>query len=261
MLRSVNSVVGYAIRATDGDLGKVDGFFFDDETWTIRYLVVNTGSWLAGRRVLLAPVALGKADWESRTFRVNLTMEQVRSSPEIDTAKPVSREHEEQLYGHYAWPMYWGSGMSSGFMFLPSTSPIMFDADRHIEVERDESEPEPEASHLRSTHGVAGYHIAAVDGDVGHVADYIIDDQTWLVRFLVVDTHNWLPGRKVLIAPQWVESMEGREAEVIVDLTREAIKSSPEYDPTEPVNTDYEGRLYDYYGRPRQGGILEPVRG
>ena len=117
MLRNVNSLVGYAIRATDGDLGKVHEFYFDDQTWTIRYLVVETGTWLSGRQVLLSPAALGEPDWTSRTFAAGLTVAQVRDSPDIDTAKPVSRQHEMDLAGHYAWPMYWGSGFSAGGMY------------------------------------------------------------------------------------------------------------------------------------------------
>ncbi|MEI6499860.1 MAG: PRC-barrel domain-containing protein, partial [Armatimonadota bacterium] len=129
MLRNVNSLVGYAIRATDGDLGKVDEFYFDDLTWTIRYLVVETGNWLSGRKVLLSPAALGETDWKSRTFAASLTTEQVRSSPDLDTAKPVSRQHELDLSGHYAWPLYWGSGLSTGGMYGASPlGPLMIEA-------------------------------------------------------------------------------------------------------------------------------------
>lgn len=258
MLRSVNSLIGYTIRASDGDLGKVIEFFFDDETWAIRYLVVKTAGWLSGRKVLVSPVALGEADWESRALRVSLTMAQVRASPEIDTEIPISRQYERRLYGHYRWPVYWGSGVATGGMFMPSSPVLSFEAT--APTEEAPAEPEGEQFHLRSTHSVAGYHVAAIDGDIGHVEDYIIDDQSWLVRFLVVDTRNWLPGRRVLIAPQWVKRVAGRVAEVTVDLSREAIKGSPEFDPTQPVNLDYEGRLHDYYGRPLREVLEEPAR-
>lgn len=249
MLRNVNSLVGYAIRATDGDLGKVDEFYFDDQTWTIRYLVAETGTWLSGRKVLLSPAALGEPDWKSETFGANLTMEQVRSSPDLDTAKTVSRQHEVDLSGHYAWPLYWGSELSTGGVFgtvplgplgyeKPEAKDLASDPDRHDDP------------HLRSTRSVAGHHLHATDGDLGQVEDYIIDDETWRVRFLVVNTGSWLPGRSVLISPHWITSVEWGESKVIVDLSREAIKGSPQFDPLQPVSVDYEGNLHDYYGRP-----------
>ena len=249
MLRNVNSLVGYAIRATDGDLGKVDEFYFDDQTWTIRYIVVETGNWLSGRKVLLSPVALGEPDWKSETFGANLTMEQVRSSPDLDTAKPVSRQHEMALLGHYDWPMYWGSGLSTGGMYgAAPLGPLMYEKpDAKDDALGPESDDDPR---LRSTRSVAGYHIHAADGDLGQVQDYIIDDETWHLRFLVVNTGTWLPGRSVLISPHWIKSVEWGESKVIVDLSREEIKGSPEFDPQQPVSADYEGKLHDYYGRP-----------
>ena len=249
MLRSTNSLIGYAIGATDGDLGKIIDFYFADDTWAIRYLVVKTGGWLSGRKVLLAPVALGEADWQSRTLHANLTMEQVRQSPELDATIPPSRQHERKLYGHYHWPVYWGSGMASGGMFMPSSTPVSFET--RAPTEHVTEEPETGRRHLRSLQDVAGYHIEAVDGPLGHLDDCILDAAAWVVRYLVVDTANWMPGRKVLIAPQWITELSGARSEVTVDLTRQAIKGSPVYDPSQPVNTDYEGRLYDYYGRPR----------
>jgi uncharacterized protein YrrD len=248
MLRSLNSLVGYAIRATDGDLGKVDEFYFDDQTWTIRYVVVETGNWLAGRKVLLSPVALEEPDFESRTFGASLTTEQVRLSPDLDTDKPISRQHETKLSAHYSWP-YWGSGFSySGTYGNAMVGPFTYDA---TAVEDDGSASEGrDDPNLRSTRAVAGYHIHATDGAVGHVEDYIVDDESWILQFLVVDTANWLPGRKVLISPHWISNVDWDKSEVIVDLSREGVKGSPEFDPLQPVSADYAGQLHDYYGRP-----------
>ena len=256
MLRNLNSLVGYAIHAADGDLGKVDDFYFDDQTWTIRYIVVATGSWLSGRRVLLSPVALGEHDWDARTLRANLTMEQVRNSPDIDTARPVSRQHEVELSGYYAWPMYWGSGFSMGGMYgAAALGPLMYEK---VDAENDGSAPEShDDPHLRSARNVAGYHIAATDGDIGHVEDYIVDDQSWGLRFLVVTTRNWLPGRRVLISPHWIKRVDWSETKVLLDLSQEAVKGSPEFDPSQPITADYDGQLHDYYGRPR-GGASPP---
>jgi len=245
MRRSLNDLVGYTIRANDGDIGKVAEFYFDDQGWTIRYVVVDTGGWLSGRKVLISPVAFGRPDWESHAFPVNLTKEQVRNSPSIDTDKPVSRQHETELHQYYGWPVYWGSGLVFGGV---QASPLLV----METVQEDEASPEePEGNtHLRSTSQVAGNHIEATDGEIGHVEDFVVDDETWAIRYLLVDTRNWLPGKHVLVSPRWSKPVNWAESRVFVDLTRDAIKNSPEFDPRKPVTLDYEGELHDYYGRP-----------
>jgi len=244
MRRSVNSLLGYAVHATDGCLGQVEEFLFDDATWTIRYLVINTGGWLLGREVLISPVALGTPDWESQEFPVKLTREQVRNSPSIDTDLPVSRQHEIDLHAYYEWPAYWGGGFcATGGYVAPAVPSIPSAAVGSAAG----SKQDP---HLRSTQAVTGYRIHAVDGDIGHVEDFILDDDKWSIGFLVVCTRNWLPGRKVLLDPEWIKEVSWAEAKVAVGLSCDKIRNSPEYDPCQPVNHDYEGQLYDYYGRP-----------
>jgi len=236
-------MIGYAIRATDGDLGKIQGFFFDDKTWIIRYLVVETGDWLFGRKILISPVVMGKPEWQSHTLSVNLTSDQVRNSPEIDTEMPVYRQHEVKLQEHYLWPPYWQQNYGGIFGITPFPPLVAQDVVDSTPEHKDDS-------HLRSTRQVKGYHIAASDGEIGHVEDFIVDDKNWAIRYLIVDTRNWLPGKKVLIAPQWVKLVDWADAKVYVDLTQESIKNSPEYDYSKEVTRDYEGNLYDHYGRP-----------
>ncbi|MDD5209291.1 MAG: PRC-barrel domain-containing protein [Elusimicrobiales bacterium] len=243
MLRNIKSLVGREIHATDGELGKVDEFLFDDTTCNIRYMVAETGSWLSGRKVLIAPAALKKApDPRLRVFPVNLTREQVRTSPDIDTDKTVTRLHELELYKHYAWPVYWGEGFNTGRMlFQPAQQ----------EEESEEDRKALEEAHLQSTRAVTGYRIHAADGLIGHIEDYIVDDEKWAIRYLVADLGTWLPGRKVLISPHWIERVDWETSEVFVDLTRAAIQASPGFDPSVPVSEDYESDLYDHYGRPK----------
>ena len=244
MRRSVNSLLGYTVHATDGCLGHVEEFLFDDATWTIRYLVVNTGGWLLGREVLISPVALCQPDWESQEFPVKLTREQVQNSPGIDTDLPVSRQHEIDLHAYYDWPAYWGGGFCAtggcGAPPVPCITP-----QNGPPAATGKADP-----HLRSTLAVTGYHIQALDGAIGHVEDFILDDDLWSIGFLVVSTRNWLPGRKVLMDPEWIKQVDWADAKVVVALSRDKIGNSTEYDPCEPVNHDYEGQLYDYYGRP-----------
>ena len=243
MLRSVKSFLGFSLLATDGDIGKVDDLLFNDDHWTTAYLVVNTGRWLSGRRVLLPPAALGSPSWKERTFPVALKKEQVRNSPGVDLDQPVSRQYEIELHEHYGWMPYWLPGGSYSMGTVPLAHPL---PEAPIEEEK-EQKGDP---HLRSVNEVTGYHIIATDGGIGHVKDFIVDDTRWTIRYLVVDTATWFLGRQVIISPNWIRSIDWGDDSVHIDFTKEEVKGSPEYDPSIPVNREYESRLYDYYGRP-----------
>jgi uncharacterized protein YrrD len=248
MLRNVTQLKGFAIRAKDGEIGTVGQFYFDDETWAIRYLVVNTGGWLSGRLVLVSPIALRQTEWQSKRLDVALTKKQVENSPPIDTHKPVSRQHEAVYLGYYGYPYYWDGPQLWGL----ATDPAGLMAEREAVTEEEASRAEKESadSHLRSTDEVTGYHIEATDGEIGHVRDFIVDDETWAIRYLEVDTRNWWPGNKVLVSPQWIDNVSWPDSNVYVDLSRESIKNGPEWDESIPVTREYEQRLYDYYARP-----------
>ncbi|HEY3355447.1 MAG TPA: PRC-barrel domain-containing protein [Polyangia bacterium] len=244
MLRSVREFEGYQVVATDDDLGSVRDFYFDDEHWAIRYLVVDTGAFFSGRRVLVSPVSFRHAEWSTRQFHLALTRERVKNSPSIDLDKPVSRQYEREYFRYYGWPYYWGFGGIWGGEAFPSAlgSRAWSEPQRPAE---DAGDP-----HLRSVREVVGYHIEGTDGAIGHVADFIVDDETWAIRYLVIDTRNWWLDRKVIVAPHWATSISWAERKVHLDLSRETIKHSPAWHADAPVNREYEARLYDYYGRP-----------
>jgi len=242
MLRSIKELKDYTIAATDGDVGSVQTFYFDDERWTVRYLVVDTDGWLA-HHVLISPIAVGHPDWASRRLSVNLTKNRVEHSPSFNVDKPVSRQHELEYYRYYGWPYYWsGPYLWGGSMYpgalagAPGTATV---------AEQESGDP-----HLRSADEVMGYHIQATDGEIGHVADFIVDDETWTLRYMVVDTSNWWFGNEVLVSPDWIERVSWHDRKVYVNLAREAVKGSPRWDASAPVNRTYEECLYDYYGRP-----------
>jgi uncharacterized protein YrrD len=257
MLRNAKELIGYDIHATDGNIGKVYDFYFDDQSWCIRYMVVNTGGWLSGRHVLIASAALGKPNWGKEIFSVSLTKEQVRHSPNTNMHEPISRQHEHELHEYYGWPRYWEHEPLTAEMSIAEEEyEVMAEVkeeeeeeERQREEENTREENAKHDSNLQSVKDVTGYHIHAADGQVGHVADFVVDDESWAIRYIVVDTRNWLPGKKVLVSPHWIESVNWSDSEVFVELSREVIKSSPEFDPSAPVNRDYEDRLYDYYGR------------
>lgn len=205
--------------------------------------------------MLVPPVNVREADWKGRKLEVRLTKDQIKDSPPLESDLPVSRQQEIALADYFDWPRYWGSGG----VYTPAYSTEVSPSGGQME-EAQETPPEERVKmgqqqqgdpHLRSAREVAGYRIAAQDGEVGHVHEMIVDDQVWSVRYLVVDTRHWLPGRQVLVAPPWADTVDWSEQKVQLPMTRAEIKDSPPFDPNEPVNREYEERLYDYYGRKR----------
>ncbi len=244
MIRSLEDLRNYAILARDDEIGKVSDFFFDDLAWVVRYVVADTGGWLEDRQVLLSPLVLGQPDWEAQAVPVNLTRRQVEGSPPIAADLPVSRQMEVDLAEYYGWPPYWQTTPPMTGVGAMAAGPAPPEGSAG-------ARPETGDPHLRSVEEVTGYHIQARDGSIGHVEDLIAKDENWVIRYLVVDTRNLLPGKKVLVSPAWVEDVNWVERLVHVDLLQETIKNSPEFDPSAPVNREYEVQLYDYYGRPK----------
>ena len=242
MLSKAKTLKGYSIQNTDAEtIGKVKEFYFDDRHWTVRYLVANTGTWLTGRQVLISPYALIAVNTDHQNMVVDLTKKQIENSPSWDSDKPVSRQFEENYYGYYDYPRYWGGPSSWGYYPY-----IERNREKWNDFNRDEKKWD---HHLRSSHEVTSYHIQAKDGALGHVEDFIIDDETWAIRYLVVDTHNWWPGKKVLVSPQWIERVSWGERKVFVNLSRGTIKQSPEYTDESLLTRDYEIGLHGHYNR------------
>ena len=243
MLRAASHLKGTSIAATDGEIGSVQDLYFDDLTWTIRYLVVDTGTWLPGRQVLISPRSV-RASIEEVRIQVALTKAQVEESPSIDTDKPVDRQYEEEYSRYYGYPYYWSGPYRWGATPYPGEG-VLLPADAASAmppaVDGDPS--------LRSVRNVMGYYIEAVDGDIGHVDDFIVDDQPWAIRYMIVDTRNWWPGKKVLVAPDWISRVSWPDSRVYVQMTKEGIKSAPEYDPDQPLAREYETRLFGHHGR------------
>ena len=246
MLTNATFLKGLAIHATDGELGAVKEFYFDDETWTIRYLVVETGGWLLGREVLISPISVIRVDWKNKRLDVALTKKQVENSPNIDTHQPVSRQHEADYSAYYGYNYYWGGPYMWGPVFFPADLSRKSSAEKAKEKVRKDSAD----SHLRSSETVTGYHVEATDGEIGHLDGFIVDDELWAIRYLEVKTRNWLPGKKVLFAPAWILRVSWMDSKLYAFLSREEIKSAPEYLVSRPITRDYESRLYTHYGHP-----------
>ena len=253
MLRSEKQLERFSIGATDGPIGKVKDFYFDDEAWAVRYLVVDTSKWLGGRDVLISPYALGRPDWENETLPVNFTKEKVQNSPGVERHRPVSRQYEASYLDYYGFPYYWGGTGLWGQGFSPGalTGDVGFnpyDSNRGY-LRAPTSHDGNEDPHLRSCNSVRGHHIVASDGEIGHVAGFLVDDFTWSIRYLVIDTSNWWMGHQVLVSPEWIESVSWADSTVTVGLKRDAIKNAPPYDANQPFDRESEALLYRHYSR------------
>ena len=250
MLKPASGFKGLTIAATDGDIGSVNDLYFDDLSWTIRYLVVDTGTWLPGRQVLISPLSVRQVDDK---ILVDLTRNQVQNSPPVEADKPVNRQQEEAIARYYDQRYYWEGPYRWGLLAYPGmppvpTAPIPADAMGEEMAARERETPSGDPT-LRSSRDVTGYYIAALDGEIGHVDDFLVEDRAWAIRYLLVATRNWWPGKKVLISPEWIKTVSWADSQVEVDLRRDEIKAAPEYDPSRPFDREYESRLIEHHNR------------
>lgn len=258
MLRSLKDLRDYSIDGKDGNFGKVKDFYFDSEELITRYVVVDSGNWLTGEKVLVSTDAFKEVNWEDNNILVDLNKDEMEEGPSLDQKKPVSRKMEKKLTDYYNWPDYWSALIAphaSGTPLRPTPIEIQdlakkqgaFSENDQNKNSEDYCAEDDEECYLRSEKEVEGYNIQASDGEIGHLEEVIVDDKNWVVRYLVVDTRDWLPGKKVLIAPEWLDRISWNEKKVYVNLTREEIKNAPEYDKNKAISRKYEKDLYDYY--------------
>lgn len=258
MLRTLNDMEDFSIHAIDGNIGKTREFYFDDESWVVRYLVVETGTWMSSKKVLLSPISVKHCDWEKRELSVAIIKSQVKDSPDIDLHKPVSRQYEIDYLCYYGLPPYWGGtdiwdGYSSAYMMAPGYK--LNDAG----LPNYAAECVPAAAlnkssftnnhHLRSNIEVINYHIEATDGGLGHLQGMLIDPENWAIRYLIINTSNWWLGHSVLVAPEWISEVSWVNSKIYVDMTQAQIKNAPHYDADAVLEREAEETLYIYHGR------------
>jgi hypothetical protein len=253
MMLVVSALHGFSIEASDGAIGTVSDFLFDDRSWKLRWMVVDTGNWLPGRKVLIHPRAIGHIAYERQELAVALTKEKVKNSPDLMQDQPVSMQIENDLYGYYGWDPVWGG---SYFGMDPMTMPIAPPAQMTL-AEREMAETLARMHngdpHLRSTKALTGCHLHATDGEIGHLENFLIDKESWAIRYLIVDTRNWWFGRHVLLSPYAVREIDGAENLINLDVTKDRIEHSPVWDPAAIVELAYEKQLHSYYDWPGYG--------
>ena len=239
MLIKAKTLTDYKLHSLNGEIGKIKEFYFDDHFWTIRYLIVDTENWFKDKQVLISPYALGFVDKDKQYITIELTQKQIEASPSLDSDKPVSRQFEETYHNYYGLPIYW----SESYML------------REIVKIEDDNKGKRKPSgvqkaldpHLRSTHDACGRNLQATDGEIGHIEDFIIDDETWAIRYVIIDTGKWWPGKKILVSPQWIEQVSWSESTVFVNLPREAINQSPEFTEESLITHELHHKV-DFFG-------------
>jgi hypothetical protein len=249
MLFRTSSLAGFAVQATDGGIGTVSDLLFDDHSWSIRWLVIDTGRFMPGRKVLIHPQAVGMTVHDQDQLLVSLTKAQIEGSPDIQADAPVSRQMEEHLNDYYGWDPYWGSMVfGNNAIASPLSPPPLFGApvpseSAVLDTPRNEGDP-----HLRSVKAVTGYHLHAEDGEIGHLEDFQADDRIWDIRYLAINTSNWWHGAHVLVPPRAVRAFDWSDHSLAVALTRDTIRDSPHWNPALPIDAAYEARLSRHYG-------------
>jgi hypothetical protein len=240
MLRQARDLNGYRLGARDGEIGHVREFYFEDVNWTVRYLVADTGNWLTSRRVLISPYALDPVREIAKIIPVELSRKQIENAPELGSERPVSRQYELDYYSFYGWPAYWDGSEVWGNVSRP---------DRSSGGWSEASRKHTDDPHLRSTKDLIGHSIQALDGEIGHIEDVVVGDETWTIRYLIIDTQNWLPGKRVLISTDWIDRISWEEVKIFVDLTREKIRDAPEYTKGTLITRQYEENVHRHYNR------------
>ncbi|ACK51274.1 PRC-barrel domain protein [Methylocella silvestris BL2] len=251
MLFVASVLKGFAVAASDGKIGTVDDFLFDDESWKVRWLVVDTGGWLSGRRVLVHPSALGEPDPVRRVLPVQLTKAQIEAGPDLAQHQPLSRQMESHLYDYYGWDPSWGvSYFGIGAIAQPLSLPPLEGEATAADAAENAAHPGEQDPHLRSAAEINGYHIEASDGEIGHLESFVLDHANWDIRYLGIATSNWWGGQHVLIAPFAVKEIDWADRRISIDITRAQVKSSPPCDSIEMVDEAYERMLHGHYGWP-----------
>ncbi len=238
MLIALSQMVGSVVQGTDQRLGTLSNIVFDGQHWVVRYVVIDTSNWFPGHEIPLRPTELNDLQWGEHRVSAQLSKSQAELGPRTKFPDPMARQMQRELSQYYQLPIYW------------SVDPIYAAAVPELHVSADQSsEIEKMQLDVRSGNEIHSYDIHATDGLFGTVHDLIVDDEFWVVRYVVVDTGHWLPGRKVIFATSWIDRISWTERALYVDLTKAQVESSPHYDPHQIVNRTYEENLYDYHGR------------
>jgi len=244
MLIKAKDLYHFSLKTKDDVIGHCKDLLFDDQHWTVRFIVVKTGNWLFNKKVIISPISIkDEFNVENKHIPVELTKQQIEDSPGIDAAKPVSRQHEIQYLKHFGWPSYWTGTSAWGVSTYPSSLYDMSAGDSDYDEITDADK------HLRSAIEVGGYHLETNEGSIGHINNFLINTKTWRIRYLIIDIGGGISHKQVLLSTNWIESIDWASKEVKVNVDPQQVKNSPEYDHTSLISREYEEKLSQFYGR------------
>lgn len=234
--KHADSIHEDTVFARDGELGPTTDVLFDDLTWTVRYLALLLEDGLEGRQTLITPQAVASLDRQARALHLNQNANSVWQAPHLEANLPVAAQQEIDYYEYLGADPYWG-----GDPVQPVPAPEVASGKVALPAAGD--------PHLRSVQEITGYSIETADGSTGHVENLLLDDEAWRIRYLVADTRDWLPAKKVLIPLSSIAEIEWGPEKVLVDLASNDLKEAPAWDPDAPFDRDYETRVHEHYGR------------
>jgi hypothetical protein len=231
MILLLKDIKGCSVRATDGDIGKVADCYFEEDRWVVRYLMVDTGGWLGGRKVLISPMSFERVDPSSKVVHLNTDRARVKGSPSWEVARPISRRYETEYYGYFGYPYYWGGAGLWGVRATPAGITVPQPpppASQPAPTAGSRTEPEGE-SHIRSVHNVTGYYIQATDGTIGHLEDFLTEPDSWRIDSVIIDTSNMPGGKPVTLSSERIRRIDSSKKMVFVNATKDEIKNSLEF--------------------------------
>jgi hypothetical protein len=232
-MKTLRRLEGFRVLGEGETLGKVMDAYFDDHVWAVRDLVV-AGSGRHARLWWLSPHSILRIDQRRRTIETTITAAQWRTTAPDEPDTAIPRATWTGLLKYYGFPYSWRGLDRAVAPRVPSSSG-------------------PEL-HLRSERRFRHYLVHALDGELGHVEDLLVDEHSWAVRYLVVDTRRWRPGGRVLLAPEWVLYVSWLEQSVHTSLEQKTVRTAPPYDRRTRIDRAYEARLRQHYGRPAAWG-------
>jgi sporulation protein YlmC with PRC-barrel domain len=241
MLRSCKSLEGYSLNASDGEIGHLKTIHFNDEDWSVKYLVVDIGSFWNEKKVLVLPNASYQFSWIEQNISVKLTRNQIKEALPYSSDLPVSDQHElinklnfKSLYLIEPW-----SGS-----FLPLWFPDLKAGQALQNIVQEIGDKD-----LRCAKTITGYQVVLKDKEFGKVEDFILDCNEWIIRDIVIDANHILHSNKKIIPVSKIKVFDTDNQKIELELSSHELLDYTDYNEHQAVNREYVIKFYDYYGR------------
>lgn len=242
-LHRTAEIIGCTAQAIDGKAGSIHDILFDDDSWKVRYLVVRSGVWLEERMVLIPPQAFLYATEGAHEVHVTLSCDQIRQSRSLEADPPFYLQR--QIDAATTAPTLW---MTYGSLYdpvIPLYGPALMQAPPEgADVKREKPDYDP---HLRSVREISGYQLEDADGEAGQLVGFLVDNEVWALRYVVIQTGSWFAKQQRLLTVSHISAINWERRTLTTSLHRERIAASPEYADALLLDPAFENRLLQYY--------------